>query len=467
MSAKKRFGQLFLLSLVITLPFSTASASTQLLLSRADQNATRGQLYTGVIDLTVDPGFDSGKVTITVDGQKIAEGLHSPYRVVVDFGATPIEHKITVTAITPQKKRVQWSETINKGHLPLTVRLKRLDEKTFEAVTTARDDDPIQVVQLWDNGRVVSESTTKPYQFEPAPEILRTGFVQVTAKTKGGDEAADFWSDNAAIVTQEIAVRTVPIFVSVVDRNGVTQDHVDQSYFKIVDNGAEGKIIEFGKAFDQPISIALLLDASASMTYEMENVSKAATSFIEKTLRKGDRCSLTAVQDVPRRAQPLTDDSTAVAAALQAIKPRGRTALYDAIQSAVRELQDEKRRRAIVIMTDGSDTASIASFDEASQTARQAGIPIYFIAYATDLTKPKELEQLKYLAAETGGFVAVAAEQQDLVKKYHEIEKDLRAQFAILYQVTDIGQSNEWRNVRVVLKEKNLSARTIKGYFAP
>ncbi|HEX7154332.1 MAG TPA: VWA domain-containing protein [Thermoanaerobaculia bacterium] len=455
--------------LLLTFTLSTAAdaSTTQLLLSRAEQNVARAELYTGLVDLTVAPGFENGKVTIVVDGQKIADGLIAPYRVTVDFGATAMEHKITVTAITPQKKRVQWSETINKGHLPLTVQLKRIEGTTFEAVTTARQDDPIELVQLWDNGQVLAEVKQRPYRFEATPAMLLTGFVQVTARTKSGEEAADFWSDNGGIITQELAVRTVPIFVSVVDRNGVTQDNVDRSLFKILDNNTEGKIIEFGKAFDQPISIALLVDASASMTHEMENASKAAMSFIEKTLKKGDRCSLTAIQDVPRRAQPLTDDSTLIAAALQSTKPSGRTALYDGVRSAIRELQDEKRRRAIVVMTDGGDTASISSFDEIAQMARQSGIPIYFIAYATGNGDPQQIDQLKYLSSETGGFVAVAAEQEELIKRYYEIEKDLRAQFAILYQVSDIGHTNQWRNVRVVLKEKHLSARTIKGYFTP
>ena len=59
------------------------------------------------------------------------------------------------------------------------------------------------------------------------------------------------------------------------------------------------------------------------------------------------------------------------------------------------------------------------------------------------------------------------ATQQNLMAKYTEIEKDLRAQFAITYQVSDFGKSNEWRPVRVVVDSPKLTARTIKGYFTP
>src|SRR5207253_11412418 len=130
------------------------------------------------------------------------------------------------------------------------------------------------------------------------------------------------------------------------------------------DNDTEGKILEFGKAFDQPISIALLLDSSASMTYELKNATTAARAFVERMLKPNDRCTVFAIRDVPRRLQELTADKTLVEKAIDSMRPQGQTALYDSISSAIRELRDEKNRRAIVVLTDGGDTASMASFDE-------------------------------------------------------------------------------------------------------
>jgi VWFA-related protein len=251
----------------------------------------------------------------------------------------------------------------------------------------------------------------------------------------------------------------------VVDRDGNTLDDVDRSQFRILDNESEGTIIEFGKAFDQPISIALLLDASASMTYSMQHASKAAADFVSKALREGDRCSVTAIHDVPRRKQPLTGDRAEVAKAVTGIAPDGRTALYDAVISAIRELREEKNCRAIVALTDGEDTSSNYAYEDAHKMAREVGILIYFIAYEGN-AQARDLEKLRFLAGETGGFVATAT-QQNLMAKYEAIEKDLRAQFAIKYQVSDFGKSNQYRRVRVVLDSPKLTARTIKGYFAP
>ncbi|MEA2492052.1 MAG: Ca-activated chloride channel, partial [Acidobacteriota bacterium] len=461
---QRRLSVALLLTLVLTTT-TVSAANRQILLKRGDANDHAGE-YKGVIDLTVDPGIDAAKVSIAVDGQKLPDVLLSPYHVSVDFGPSALQHRLTITAVAPGGKRVQWHETINRGMLPLGVKLEPVDltSRLFEAKTTAPQEDPIVRVELWENGKVVAQATDAPYRFTVPESLMATGFVQVTATAKSGEEAADFWSQAGNVLVQELQIRTVPIFVSVVDRNGQTRDDVDRSQFRIMDNGTEGKIVEFGKAFDQPISIALLLDASTSMTYSLEPAAKAAGEFVQRSLKPGDRCSVTAVQDVPRRKQALTNDIPLVAKALIGINAQGRTALYDAIDSAIRELRDEKNRRAIVVLSDGGDTSSMANFEEIKKTAREAGIPIYFIAYEGAEDAARELDRLRYLAAETGGFVATATEQ-NLMAKYHEIEKDLRAQFAIKYQVSDLGKTNEWRNVRVVMDSPKLTARTIKGYF--
>ncbi|HEX8172484.1 MAG TPA: VWA domain-containing protein [Thermoanaerobaculia bacterium] len=458
---------LLLSSLLLLILTTRLNAATQLLLARGTGSERTGE-YTGVIDLAVDPGIDNAKVTIAVDGQKVAEGLRAPYHVTVDFGQTAVQHRITVTATSPAGKRVQWHETINRGYLPLSVKLKAVDlaSRLFEAETTSPKDDPVAAVELWDEGKLVTTVSEEPYRFTVPESMLAAGFVQVTAKTKSGEEAADFWSSAGAVHVEELQVRTVPIFVSVVDRNGQTRDDIDRSHFRIIDNESEAKIIEFGKAFDQPISIALLIDASSSMTYSMQHASKAAAEFVQRALKDGDRCSVTAVQDVPRRRQPLTGDRNLVAKALEGIQPLGRTALYDGVISAIRELRDEKNRRAIVVLTDGSDTASNYAYEDLEKMAGEAAIPVYFIAYEGGSEETRDLDRLRYVATETGGFVATAT-QQNLMARYEAIEKDLRAQFAITYQITDVGKTNEWRRVRVVLDSPKLTARTIKGYFTP
>jgi VWFA-related protein len=234
-----------------------------------------------------------------------------------------------------------------------------------------------------------------------------------------------------------------------------------------MDNGNEGKILEFGKAFDQKISIALIVDASASMTYSMSDAVKAAVTFVRHTLKEGDRCTVFSVRETPRREVAITADRASVEKALTSIKASGRTSLYDAIASATRELRGEKVRKAIVILSDGGDTSSVMSFEDLDRQSKEAGIPLYFIAFDSGSpSEPQEVDRMNYLAGETGGFL-VTASADNLQAKYGDIEKDLRAQYAILYQISDLAKHNEWRKIHVVLNSPKLTARTIRGYFTP
>jgi len=243
--------------LLAVLTAQTAAANTTQIVLTRDRTAADTAEYKGLVDLTVNPGFDDAKVTITLDGQKLTDALRAPYRLTVDFGPVAVQHRIVVTAWSRDNRKVQWTETINRGLLPLSVKLKAIDaaKGEFEASVTAPREDPVVAVELWEAGQLVSSVTEPPYRFNvPSAAGHDDAFVQVTAKTKSGEEAADFWSPAGEVHVESVDVREVPLFVSVVDRDGVTRDDVDRSLFRIIDNDSEAKIVEFGKAFDQPIS---------------------------------------------------------------------------------------------------------------------------------------------------------------------------------------------------------------------
>ena len=288
------------IALSLLLAATGSATPTQLILGR--DTAPPADVK-GAVDLTIVPDFDDARVTITVDGQKIVEALRSPWHVAVDFGALPVEHKIVVIATNADGKRVQWQTTINKGHQTLRVKIEPVDvaNRIFEANVSSPDEDPVISVSAWDNGKSVASVDQPPFRFTIPAENYLQQTVQVTARTKSGDEAADFWSATGEVKSEALEIRTVPLFVSVIDNNGTARDDVDQALFKVIDNGTEGHILQIGKAFNQPISIALLLDASNSMMYEMPKATRAAVNFIEGTLKPGDRCAVYSVRTSPRR----------------------------------------------------------------------------------------------------------------------------------------------------------------------
>src|SRR5437763_15225048 len=128
------------LTLSLLLAAAAEAGPTQLIVGR--DTAPAGEIK-GTVDLTIVPDFDDARVTVTVDGQKIAEGLRAPWRIPIDFGPLPVEHKIVVTALGDDHKRVQWQTTINKGHQTLRVKIEPVDaaNRVFEANVTAPEED--------------------------------------------------------------------------------------------------------------------------------------------------------------------------------------------------------------------------------------------------------------------------------------------------------------------------------------
>src|SRR3954469_7755857 len=133
---------LLAITLALLLATTAAAAPDQLILGR--DTAPPADIK-GPIDLTIVLDFDDARVTVTVDGQKIVENLRSPWHVPVDFGPLPVEHKIVVTAIGADHKRIQWQTTINRGHQTLDVKIAPIDivNGIFEANATSPDEDPI------------------------------------------------------------------------------------------------------------------------------------------------------------------------------------------------------------------------------------------------------------------------------------------------------------------------------------
>jgi len=452
-----------LLLILILLTSSAVSADVQrLTLEQGKQLRARG--IRGSAEISIVPPFENPKVQIFVDGQLIATRTGPPYNVEVDLGGIAVERRVTVVAVG-KNKRAEWTEVINEGQHPLSVKLAySATANTYEATVTAPDDDPVVEVEFYDGSNKVGTLTSPPYRFTLPDSTVP--LLYATAKSKSGAEASDYFSHTGDIHVESYEVRSIPIFVSVTDQNGSVKDDLDRASFRILDNGSEAKILEFGRAFDQPISIALIVDASASMTYHMPRAVKAAQKFVEGTVRPQDSIAIFSIQSVPRRLLALTPEVEKAAGALTSLTPTGHTALFDAVASAIRELKDEKNRRAIVVFSDGADNMSNFSFNEIFDQARNAGIPVYVIAFGEMTVAEQDFERMKLLASETGGFVSTAS-AENLEKRFEAIEQDLRAQYAIKYQVTAQAKRREWRAIRVVLKSPKLTARTIRGYFTP
>lgn len=459
------FSRAIVTALVILAANSGAAATSRLALDR--EKATLPEHYKGLTEIAVTPPFTGARITIDIDGHSVARLLTAPYTTHVDFGPAAVEHIIRITAVDPNGgKPVVWTRTINPGLHPLGVKLEReTSGTTFVVQTTSPVGDPIVRVEFYGAAGLLKSCTAPPYRLDVSPEVAND-LVRVTVKTRSGAEATDMLDGGSQVFAESYDVRTVRLYVSVTDRDGQARSDLTSEKFEVFDNGAKTKILDVGRAATDPISVALVIDASASMFQHMALVTNAANAFLQKVLRPDDHCAVFAIQSVAKRPLPLTRGPEAAEEALKSIRAEGNTALYDSIGTAIRELRNEKARRAIVVLSDGDDTSSMNTFDDLLQDATGAGIPIYFIAFSGDGDPVAGLDQMRYLAGVTGGFLATAADK-NLAERYRMIEKDLREQYSIVYQVSDASKPITWRRVRVAVKSPQLTARTISGYYTP
>ncbi len=173
----------------------------------------------------------------------------------------------------------------------------------------------------------------------------------------------------------------VDVFVSITDASGNPVRNVSPSALQLEENGKAVPLVAATRAGEQnPVNAVLVIDRSGSMhsAGKMEGAKQAAVIFVNQ-MRPGDRTAIVQFDTEIETLQPLTEDKTALVAAIQRIVPRGNTALYDAIAQAARHFESVQGRKAIIVLTDGMDNASKVSREAIITQASAGGFSTYTI----------------------------------------------------------------------------------------
>jgi len=250
--------------------------------------------------------------------------------------------------------------------------------------------------------------------------------------------------------------------------------------FSVFEDGVRQDIAYF-EASDVPLDLALLIDSSVSMEPKLPFVQKAATGFVD-ALRDGDRAAVYAFASYVRPLQAFTADRGLVRQAIQSTTAAGGTALYNAVYVALRAFDKagdgRVRRRAIVVLTDGEDTASVLTFDDLLAEAKSAGVTIYTIGLHADSPAVYAAQQarnyfstadfaMKQLARETGAKAFFPTGLSSLADAYAEIGRELATQYAIGYVSRNPMRDGAFRRVMVRVSDTpGAQPRTRTGYLA-
>jgi Ca-activated chloride channel family protein len=240
--------------------------------------------------------------------------------------------------------------------------------------------------------------------------------------------------------------------------------------FKILEDTAPQRVLDLS-VDEAPFAAAILLDASGSMGNKLSLARAACGNFLSE-LREGDMAAVYSFSGY--KVKMLQDFSEARDApdAVWDMKARDDTPLYDAIVKAAEALvQRPERRRAIIVVSDGADTKSKASLDEAARKTLDANALIYAVdmsdrAVFRSERKDNGADVLKMLAAKTGGRFIATPGGAGLREAFAGTVEELRRQYTLTYESTNEKLDGKWRAIEVRVGRPGLNVRARQGYYA-
>ncbi len=272
-------------------------------------------------------------------------------------------------------------------------------------------------------------------------------------------------------------VDIVSLSVTVTDPSGHYVTGLDSADFSVFEDGVKQEITYFDRT-NLPIALSLLLDTSASMEGRMSIAQEAAAGFARR-LRALDLAQLIDFDTRAIVAQGFTTDGAQLEEAIRRTTAGGSTALYNAVYIALKELKKARataakdvRRQAIVLLSDGEDTASLVTYEEVLDLAKRSDTAIYTIGLR-DPAEPvgKGFHEaafvLRDLAQQTGGRSFSPNRVEDLAGVYTQIADELASQYLVGYVSKNGKRDGAWRRIVAQVARAEAQARTKQGYYAP
>ena len=281
----------------------------------------------------------------------------------------------------------------------------------------------------------------------------------------------------------------VTLNVRVIDRNNRPVENVTQKDFRVLEDG-EPQPIEFFSKEEVPISYGLAVDTSGSLRSQLQSVIDAAKAIIDSN-KPGDETFLERFisSDKIETVQDFTASKDLLLDGLDSLYIEGgQTAVIDGVYLAAEHVaeykkgdENDRRRRALIVITDGEDRNSFYKESRLFERLREEDVQIYVIGFVKELEKeggfirksPREkaVNLLNKLTTETGGRAFFPQSISELPQIANEIVRDLRTQYVVAYNPTNKTRDGTYRSIKVTVAEDSgrdkRIALTRNGRIAP
>ncbi|MBX3282481.1 MAG: VWA domain-containing protein [Acidobacteria bacterium] len=269
-----------------------------------------------------------------------------------------------------------------------------------------------------------------------------------------------------------VEAELVNLNVRVVDRNNRTINDVPEKDFKIYEDGVL-QTIDFFSRSEVPTNYALVIDNSGSLRAQLDKVIEAGKILVDMNKPEDETEIVRFIgRDKITIEQPFTANKQDLSDSLENLFIEGgQTAIIDAVYLAVENVDkyeqskkiDERRRRAIVLVTDGEDRDSYYNEKQLLDLLRESEVQIYVVGFLGDLSKeggfigksPQEKARafLQRMADESGGKTYFPADASELPNIAKQISGELRTQYSIGYIPTNDRKDGKFRSIKVVVAD--------------
>lgn len=292
----------------------------------------------------------------------------------------------------------------------------------------------------------------------------------------------------------------VVVPVSVTDANGQPLLGLKATDFRLEEEGRAQEIAEVGNADQVPLDIAILLDVSSSVDARFVFEQQAAAGFLKQVLKSGDRATVFAIDEKPRFVQELTSAVNASEKLMAITAAKSFTAFYDTVLAAARYLEKSSpsgRRKVIVVISDGDDTARILdvsaersrdsdfkligqeaqlrlvdrSISEVQREVQRAEITFYSInpsgqTMHLNVRTARSEKGMEKIAEATGGAAFIPFRLEDLNEMFNRIAAELRSQYLLQYYSNNQSPTSTFLRIKVNLPaQPQLRVRARQGYY--
>lgn len=429
------------------------------------------------------------KVKFQLDGHDVFLRNEPPFTVDMQFGPVPRRHEVRAIGLDAAGNEIDDDRLVVNDPYRQEFRVHIVSPKRgmkssgpllVEATVALGDGDVLLRVEIYkDDALAALPLTHGPFRWtvDVAPEAITE--ITIVALLTNGLRAEERRFVNFT-PDEEIDVHETVLYVSVQNALKHYVEDLSAADFMVYENSVQQKLNSFRYMKDVPLNLGVMVDISGSMFQSINEAVEAGAAFVSQTIdpEKKDRAFVMGFGTAPHLLRGFTSDREELMRAFREIRVReeSMTAFYDAVVSGLYRFEGAStvngvtHKNALVILTDGVDTASTFSYDTALQYAQRANVTIYIVGLripekANDRNGKNLRRQLSHLADVTGGRSYFVDAASDLKNVYGQINSDLRIQYELSYTSTTSPEDTRWRSVEVKVQGFGLKVRTRPGYY--